>query len=794
MNRTKIFTGIFLVTLSVLILELGLTRLFSATMYYHFAFLAISLALFGSGASGVFIYIVQRRLSESRTGMWLGIFSILFALTSLFALYVVLSQPLTYETAASDNYVRLTKIYSATALPFFFAGCAITLAITRLAKEISKLYLFDLAGAALGCLMLIPVLNAIGAINTVFLVSAIAAVAAIFFGIGETGSRALAALAVVMAVGLAGFTVYNSTENRIDIRMSKGFEEKRVLFSKWNSFSRITVEGDPQGHMEIKIDADAATGIVYNAADLAFHTRQKEYIASMAYNLKEKPDVLIIGPGGGYDVTTALVYGANSITAVEVNPIIARDVMSSEPFKSYSGNVYEQPGVNLVVDEGRSFIRNSQSRYDIIQATMVDTWAATSAGAFSLTENNLYTVEAFKDYVTHLTDDGLLTMTRWYFEPPDQLLRLLSLTRAMMTELGISNPERHIILILDGRAGYDRSPATYIFKKSEFTDEEVREIEETARAMKFDLLYTPLTRPQNVFTNMIESSDPAKIWDSYETNVAPTWDNNPFFFNSLRFSNMNRVFEGVGEWQKTNLGTFVLFALFGITSVLVILFIIGPLLLVRRKDLATGGKYKIPYLLYFGCLGAGFIIVEIAMIQKFILFLGHPVYALAVILFSLLTFSAIGSYITGRFDADRLTSIVTKVLVGLVALVIVYILVLPPIFYGLVHLPLALRVIIAVLLMAPLALVMGMPMPTGIRMLAEKAPELVPWAWGINGATSVMGSVAALVIAILTGFNQALLIGGALYLLGIFFITRPKASEESGVMAEKSEKIEAVKA
>jgi hypothetical protein len=405
---------------------------------------------------------------------------------------------------------------------------------------------------------------------------------------------------------------------------------------------------------------------------------------------------------------------------------------------------------------------------------MVDTWAATSAGAFALTENNLYTVEAFKDYVTHLTDDGMLTMTRWYFEPPDQLLRLLSLTRAMMSELGITNAPRHIMLIRDGREGYDRSPATYLFKKSEFTDEEVRRIEDIARETGFEILYTPLTRPDNVFTRMIEATDPAAVWNSFETNVEPTRDNNPFFFNSLRWSNLRRALDGVGEWQKTNLGTFVLFVLLAITTALVVLFILGPLVLVRRRDLAVGGRNKISYLLYFGCLGAGFIIVEVAMIQKFILFLGHPVYSLAVVLFSLLIFSAAGSYLTGRFDRERLSSTTVKLLVAVVALVVIYILALPPIFYGLVHLPLAARIVIAVVLMAPLAIVMGMPMPAGIKMMARSAPELIPWAWGVNGATSVMGSVAALVIAILTGFNQALVAGSALYVLAIFFITRPQ--------------------
>ncbi|MDX1583934.1 MAG: hypothetical protein R3338_10080, partial [Thermoanaerobaculia bacterium] len=287
-----------------------------------------------------------------------------------------------------------------------------------------------------------------------------------------------------------------------------------------------------------------------------------------------------------------------------------------------------------------------------------------------------------------------------------------------------------------------------------------------------EILYTPHTRPENDFTRLIEADDPVKFWSSYPANIEPPRDNNPFFFNSIRLSNLPSALEEADKWRTTNLGTYVLVVALGFTAVLVVLFMIGPLAIARGRELAEGSTRKYSYLTYFACLGAGFMIVEIALIQKFILFLGHPVYALAVVLFSLLTFSAVGSHLSGRFsDATRLNGLV-KVIGGLVALTVIYIFVLPPIFYGLVHLGIGSRIIIAVALMAPLALMMGVPMPTGIRILADAAPGIIPWAWGVNGATSVMGSLAALVIAILTGFNQALLVGAGLYLVGLFLIRR----------------------
>ena len=782
MNRVRIFAGISLITMCVMIFELALTRIFSATMYYHFAFMAISLALFGSGASGVFIFLIQRRLAPERTHYWLALASQLFALTILSALYVVLTRNVALE-GGIRNYYTLAVIYAATTLPFFFAGCAVTLAITRFASDISRLYLFDLAGAAIGCFLLIPAINSVGAINTVLIVAAVAASAAVIFCAGVAGRGAYVIGSLALAAGLVALSAYNIATHRIDVRISKGSSEAGILFSRWNSFSRITVQGDlDSDEAWIVIDSDAATKITRNGESAAAQQKQIAQIESVAYRLKNDGNALIVGPGGGADVIAARAAGMKSITAVEINPIIAHDVMSTEPFRSFSGAIYEQPGVRLIVDEGRSFIRSSQERYDIIQATLVDTWAATGAGAFALTENNLYTVEAFKDYITHLTDDGVLTMTRWYFEPPDQMIRLLAIVRAAMGELGISNPARHVIVLVSNfetNGSITLAPATLLLKRSEFTDDETRRIESIAAAEGYNVLYSPLNRPSNAFSGMMEAGNPADIWENFETNVAPTYDNNPFFFNTIRLSKLGTLRAAPQEWFKNNVGTFLLFSLFTITLVMVIVFIVGPLLIVRRSDLATGGASKIAYLLYFACLGAGFIIVEVAMIQKFILFLGHPVYALTVVLFSLLTFSAVGSYVSGRlFEQPQARSVVK--LVGLVAVVImIYTIALPPMFYGLVHLAHPLRILIAVVAMAPLAGLMGMPMPLAIRMVSRSAPELIPWAWGVNGATSVMGSVAALVVAISSGFNQALIIGAGLYLLACVFIVRGKAVENS---------------
>jgi hypothetical protein len=769
MSRSRVFAGVALVSLCVLMLQLALTRLFSATMYYHFAFLAISLALLGSGASGVLVYLMGPRLAAERSPWAPALAAALFALTCPLALAVILGNPLSPVDSGRTTLARLTWIYGAAALPFFFAGCVVTLAIARNAAHMSRLYLYDLGGAAAGCLLLIPVMDRLGAVNTVLLVAALAAVAAIVLDGAPVGKAWPVAL-FVLALALCAFAIHNAVTRRLDVRQAKGLlEEGNVIFSRWNSFSRVTVWGSLDNDaVLIMIDADAATLLSRAGDDLKRHAAQAERVEALAYRLRPRSQALIIGPGGGNDVIMARLFGARPVTAVEVNPIIARDIMLTEPFLGYSGRLYLQPGVRLVVDEGRSFIRASRERYDVVQGTMVDTWAATAAGAFALTENNLYTVEAFTDYVEHLSERGVLSMTRWYLEPPDQLLRLFALARATMKDMGIDRPDRHLMLVRGpAEPGTTRAPATFLFGRAEFTDDEARAVDDVAARNGFTVLYTPLHRPPNDFTRLAEAADPREIWAESEGDISPPTDNRPFFFNTVRLHNLGAVLRSAGEWRKTNLGTFVLFSLLAITTVLTVVFILGPLAVARRGVLAAAAGSRLACLLYFAGLGAGFIILEVALVQKCILFLGHPVYSLAVVLFSLLAFSGVGSFVSGRFADARLRTVLPRLLLVLAGAVVVYVLLLSPIFHALVQLGRGYRIVIAVALLAPLGLVMGMPMPIGVRILNRESPELIPWAWGVNGAASVMGSVAALAIALLAGFNQAMLVGATLYLAAL---------------------------
>jgi predicted membrane-bound spermidine synthase len=766
-RQAAVFWGVALVSMAALMLQLAITRLFSATMYYHYAFLAVSLALFGSGAAGVGVYLAGRRLERSHTHRYLAGAALGLALTSVVTLAVVLRCPLRVGEPVGDTLVRLACIYTACALPFLCAGAVISLAVMHCAERIGRLYFFDLCGAALGCLLLVPVLNAVGAVNAVLVVAVLAACAASLFLGSETRPASLVWGARASLLALAAFLLGNLASRHVDISVAKGFSEAgNVIFSKWNSFSRVTVWGRlSDDRVLIMIDADAATVLSRDAGDSARHAYLRGSIESLVYQLRPAARTLIIGPGGGNDVIAARLSGASQVDAVEVNPIIARDVMSSEPFRTYSGRLYEQPGVRLVVDEGRSFLRGSRDSYDVIQGTMVDTWAATAAGAYALTENNLYTVEAFRDYLSHLRGDGVLSLTRWHTDPSDQLLRLTALARAALPTTRSADAAWQVMIVSGGWEGGGRAPATFLLKKTRFRADEVRRIELLAGRSGLTLLYTPLTRPANDFTRLLEAADPAAVWRLYPSNIEPTTDNSPFFFHSVRLRQLGALWRQGDEARKTNLGTLVLLGLLAISVGVTGAFILGPLLLVRGRVADVALSAKLSHLGYFGCLGAAYIMVEVALIQKCILLLGHPTYALTVVLFALLCASGIGSaaseHVVDRLARGRLS----LVLSALAGLIVVYVLGLSPLFYHLVRLERLWRIAIVVTLLAPLGFVMGMPMPSGIRVLARTAPRLIPWAWGVNGATSVLGSVAALVIALLAGFDQALLVAAGFYLL-----------------------------
>ncbi len=749
-----------LTTLATLLLELSLTRIFSVVFYYHFAFLAISIALFGLGAGGVFSYIVAGW--KAPLFRKLGYLSMAEALLVFVALAVVVSQ------REQSSAWSLVLVYFTTALPFFVSGTIISLAISETVERVNRVYFFDLLGAAAGCLLLVPFLNQFGGPRTVVFIAVLfAATGAIWHSMA--GSVKGRAASVALALALFGSVFFSATNNLIGIKYAKGQKLKQEDFVQWNSFSRVAV-----ANYTIFIDADASTGIAsFDFEHLSPRERHDllEQGPALPYALRPGAKTLVIGPGGGWDISRALASGSRDITGVEINPIIATTIMRKQ-FAGLSRGLYLRPDVHIVVEDGRSFVRRSNDKYQVLQATLVDTWASTAAGAFALSESNLYTTDALRDYLSHLTDDGLAAFTRWGLDPPRESLRLVSLAMAALPQLGQSEPWRHVIVGREGTTQGWGALDTVLISRKPFPPADLERARAAMAKAGMQAVYLPDERIPNQFTELLRSPDPAVYQSSYQYDISPVGDNRPFFFYTVQPRDILDFVAHASKRTadyKINRAVPLLYALMAISLLATaVILALPPLTLGSRLPRQKG---VLRFLLYFLCIGAGYILIEVALIQKFVLFLGHPTYALTVVIFSMLVSSGLGSYFSTRIlaeDERRLfrALILIAVLVALLAAVVT------PLLSAGVGLPLPLKFLITILLISPAGFVMGMPFPTGLQRLQQWHEPSVRWAWSLNAAASVLGSVGALICAIYFGLVQTLLIGGVLYLAALAVVAR----------------------
>jgi hypothetical protein len=766
-----------LMSFSALLLELGLTRLFSVVLFYHFAFLAISIALLGLGAGAVFAYLRREWLERWTISQLGAALCTANAVMILAALEVVLHSSVAMHLDWG-NFGRLTVLYLTAAVPFFVTGLLFSTVFARHPARITQLYGADLMGGSLACLALVPLLNFIGGPNTILFAAFMVALS----GVAWAERKARRTSAILAALLLALITV-NFRGRLIDIVYAKGMKRVTPLFAKWNALSRVEV--DEQGWAKvIVIDADASTYLI-NTDPHHWNARYRRDLMSaapaLANVLRPRGEYAIIGPGGGVDVQRAVGNGSPSVTGIEINPIIANDIMRGR-FADYTYHLYEIPEVNIHVSDGRSFIRDSREQYDVVQMTLVDTWASTAAGAFALSENNLYTVEAFREYFEHLEPDGMIAITRWEFVQPREALRVVSQAMEALRQLGVEDSREHFIVVSDGPLDVDGRPVLVLAKKSPFTDEEQLAVLHHIRGATVDdahlnlhVLYLPATADKPgmahpAFADLIRSQDPSAFSRSYAYNVAPVTDNAPFFFFTLKPEQVFRNLDQGGIDWKVNMGIAILGLLLIISVAAVTAFLILPLAL--SPQARSGRSVR---LLYFVAIGLGYILVEIAFIQRFVLFLGNPTYALTVVIFLMLLSSGLGSLLSRRL-LDRPASVAWAIAAIAIAL-LVCVFVLPRMLETMVGLPFAIKLVISALVLVPLGVVMGMPFPSGLRALSRSDQEetaqhgAVEWAWAINAASSVLGSVLAMVIAIQFGLNATLACGAAAYLLAMILLT-----------------------
>ena len=757
-----LLAGIALSSFSALLLELSLTRLFSVVLFYHFAFLAISVALLGLGAGGVFAFVWKRQLNKWETRSIAATASALTAISIPIFLEIILHQPVSLRLTGA-NFLRLAIIYSCSAVAFFLTGLQFSVIFARESSRIPRLYGADLTGGAIACLAVVPLLNWIGAPNSILFAGFVSSITAAIWSMSPRMRR----LSLGLAAALALLIALNASNRLIDVIWAKGVHRKNVEFSRWNAISRVDVLSTPDGARVIKIDADAGTHIMNADVSQWQGSEWQRYLMreppAVVNGLRPHGDYAIIGPGGGVDVLRAIANGSPSVTGIEINPTIANTIMRGR-YADYAYHLYERPDVHLHVADGRSFLRSSKSSFDVVQMTLVDTWASTAAGAFALSENNLYTTQAFREYFDHLKPDGIIAITRWEFRQPREALRVASVAMNTLQQLGREDVSRHFIVVAAGELNEDGIPVAVLAKKSPFTAAEETSVKQfLSDHPPLKLLYAPSEPGSNAFTSLLQSNDPYGFSAKYAYNVSPVTDNAPFFFFTLKPEQIWRSTVKLGglDW-KVNLGIAVLAMLLVISVLAVLAFLIVPLLLQTEH---TGNPAS---LLYFVAIGLGYILVEVTFIQRFVLFLGHPTYALTVVVFLMLLSSGAGSVISRKWISTP-QKVWAPLLITASAL-IVYVWILPFILNRLVGAPFTSKLVISALLLAPLGFAMGMPFPAGLRALAAShaaSGNPIEWAWAMNAASSVLGSVLAIIIAIQFGLNVTLICGATAYLLAL---------------------------
>ena len=770
-----LLAGLAFTSFAALLLELALTRLFSVVLFYHFAFLAISIALLGLGAGGVSAYLLKSRLARIDTRLLAARLCVTNAAVVVVVLEIVLHVPVALQVSWA-NFGRLTALYLAAAIPFFLTGILFAIVFARETQRIPRLYGADLCGGALACLAVVPLLNWVGGPNVVLVAGATTAAAGAIWA-GSHAQRRNAALLTLALLALIGA---NYSGGLLDVVYAKGrFREPgRMEFARWNALSRVEVDREG-GAKVVVIDADASTYIM-NAEVARWHETEweKDLMSAppaLANVLRPHGEFAIIGPGGGVDVLRAIANGSPSVTGIEINPIIATTIMRQR-YADYSQHLYDRPDVHIQVTDGRSFLRSTPQQFDVVQMTLVDTWASTAAGAFALSENNLYTVEAFREYFNHLKPDGMIAITRWEFRNPREALRVVAVAMEALHGVGVPHPERNFIVASQGSLEEDGIPVVVLAKKTPFTDAEEDAVNaHLDKYAQLEPLYLPSDPGNNAFSDLIASNDPYGFARAYAYNTAPVTDNAPFFFFTLKPGQIlgEKGLSRNIDW-KVNLGVLVLLLVLLISFVAVLAFLILPLALGSGK----GRQSALP-LLYFVAVGLGYILVEIAFIQRFVLFLGHPTYALTVVIFLLMLSSGAGS-LSSRLWLPQTNS-------GWVPLLLVIVTLLADVFFlpsrltALVGMGFGYRLLVSGILLVPLGFVMGMPFPTGLRALAAlPAPEFpagqtgsdnaIEWAWAMNAAASVLGSVLAMVIAIQFGLTVTLACGAAAYVMALLLM------------------------
>jgi len=791
----RLLLATLLVSAAAIGYEILLMRVLSIVQWHHFAYMIISLALLGYGASGTFIAVLRGRLEKNFETAFAAS-ALLFSVAMVACFIVAQRVPFNALEIVWDRgqFLNLTVIYLVFFVPFFFAACCIGLAFTCRGEDAGRIYFFDLFGAGLGALLIIALLFVVSPQTALVLLVLLPLAGSVLvttmlgsrlrLGIAQLAWLALLALGVPQAHLELHISEYKGLSQALQVIDSRLLEQSSsplgyiavvdsptvpIRHAPGLSFGTRHI---PPEQLAVFTDGDGMSAITRYGGDPAAVAYLGDLTAALPFQLLEGPAVLILGAGTGSDVLLALYHGASRVDAVELNPQMTKLV--SQTFADFAGHIYEDDRVTVHTDEARGFVARSRGGYDLIQIGLLDSFGASGAGVQALNESYIYTVEALRKYLDDLDTGGLLAITRWIKMPPRDSVKLIATAIEALRQSGVSTPGRRIAMIRSWNT------STLLVKNGEFTSTEIEHIREFSRTRSFDTAYLPGMQPAeaNRFNRFAEpyiyeaaiallGDSAGEFFERYKFHVEPATDNRPYFFHFFRWRTLPEVMAlrkaggaGLIEW-----GYLVLVATLAQAAILGLVLILLPLSLVRHDWPAGTGR---DFGFYFLLLGLAFLFVEMAFIQKFILFLSNPLYSVAVVLSGFLLFAGLGSASSERF-AERVpwpgVSPVVVAVAAIAALALVYVMVLPVVFARFIGLGDAAKIVLSLALIAPLAFFMGMPFPVGLRRLSAIAPGFVPWAWGINGFASVVSAVLATLLAIEFGFNAVILLALLLYAL-----------------------------
>jgi len=810
-----VYAALLLTSAALLTLEIALTRFFSFTIWYHFAYLTISVALLGFGATGSIVSAFPAFLA--RHGQRFLVATLLAAAAVTIAGLSFLAQfpievenlwrkPLQFSTS-------LLAYYAIVGAPFLLAGFSVSVPFAAWPGLMGRLYFWDLVGAALGCAAVVSMIEVLGVPGLVFAAAGmmVLAAAALSWTGGRRGFGAVLGVlgaAVLVLAGPAGQRLPISVTSTKQFTFLQGivagapsFEERPDRFSKWTAINRVDAfgwdypspfafwnkigvsnswGGTRPSVARLSYDGSNGSDIYGFHGDIATEFEFLEHhLLRVPYLLVDRPNVLAIGVGGGIDLFNAIKQGARHVTGAELQPETVK--LLRDRLHDFTHSFYSRDDVTLVPGEGRHFVSKTDQTFDLIQITAVDTFAAQAAGAYVLAESYLYTVEAMEDYFRHLGPDGIVTTVVGDILFPGQLpplaSRLAMIGYRALQRQGVEDPGRNIIVVGSVTTGTLTQNESVMIKKTPFTQGEIDRVASFVAGNGFALLHAPGRTTSRLSTILGGNDDERRrAMDEDLFNVEATYDTNPFFYNVGKWKNFSPDNSIYFTMPGSYMGQLVLLLMVAQSTLLGAVLVIVPLLLGARTGLRAPGVMS--YLAYFLALGVGFMFIEISFVQSFVLFLGSPTYALSVTIFSLLMFSGIGSLLSSRFASqpERALRRLAPLIAGLV---VVYAFGLSAVFGAALHLELAPRIAIAVLAQMPIGLTLGMFMPLGIACVARENARLVPWAWGVNGVGSVAGTTLAVLLAMATGFRTVALVAAGLYLLGTFLLLRAAASRSA---------------